>query len=242
MSNERVADLSSEDTILLLNRATVLMHTARTVAHELNNVLQTISGSAELMDMNPAFPETLRKRLDAIGTQTARGNDLVGDIADLARANPPRQTAADVGKAIDRALRLRKFEHARGMVDVRVSLPSGPRPLVQADSLDVCLMLLNLIVNAEQAIAGVPSRWIEIGVEVRENLCRISVSDSAGVAPPDADLCAPLVTTKAADVAAGLGLAATRLLAARNGGQLDVVAKPDGLVAVLTLGVRTPAS
>ncbi len=230
----------ADDTLLLLNRATVLMHAARTVAHELNNVFQTISGSAELMEMSPAFPESLRKRLAAISGQSSRGQEIVGDISDLARFDPPRRPAADVGRAIQRAMLLRKFEHSRSAIGVTVTLPESP-VVAQSDPLDLCVMLLNLVINAEQAIAGCASRAIAVAVDVSEGRCRIAISDNGQTPLPDADPFAPLMTTRPSSAAVGLGLTATRILAARNGGDVQLERRSDGTAVILTVPLALPA-
>ena len=111
-------ELTSEDTLLLLNRATLVMHMVRSTAHELNNVLQMISGSAELLELNPDFPQAMRPRLEAIGNHTSRGCELVATVADLARAQPPRGHVADAARAIERVARMRRFEQARAAVDL----------------------------------------------------------------------------------------------------------------------------
>jgi signal transduction histidine kinase len=231
----KVADLSSSDTLLYLNRATLLRHTVRTIAHELNNIFQLVSGSAELMGMNPAFPDPLRKKLTLIRAQSARGTEIIDEISSLARADIPRGAITDLGRSVKRVSALRRYEHSRASIDVKVDAPQDPPVIARADPLDVMVMLLNLFINAEQAMGSSDARLIEVAVADRGETCSVTVADTGKGAPAAMDLFAPLMTTKSPAVAAGLGLAATRLLAERHGGRVDVSARDVGLAVTITL-------
>lgn len=236
MANEpgQTADLSSEETLLHLNRSTLLRQTARTIAHELNNIFQLAAGSAELMGMNPAFPEQLRKKLSVISAQTARGSELVDEVATLARQDLPRGAVVDLARAVRRVVTLRRFEHTRASIDVRVDV-APPPVAARADAVDTFVMLLNLVINAEQAVAAVDRREIEIRVTTAGRECRVTIADNGPGVPDGLDLFKPLVTTKPLSSAAGLGLAATRVLAQRYGGRLDISPRHTGFAVVLTL-------
>ena len=236
MSTEsgRSADLSSEDTLLHLNRSTLLRQTVRTIAHELNNIFQLVAGSAELMGMNPSFPEPLRKKLAMITTQSARGTELVDEVATLARQDVPRGNAVDVGRAVKRVLGLRRFEHTRAAIEVMIDVPDAPT-IARADPIDTFVMLLNLVINAEQAMSGVSGRQLDVQVTALDHECRVTIADSGVGAPRDLDLFAPLATTQPLSAAAGLGLPATRVLAQRYGGRVDITPRHSGFAIVLTL-------
>ena len=237
--SSRAADLRSDETLLHLNRSTLLRQTVRTIAHELNNIFQLVAGSAELMGMNPSFPDQLRKKLAVIATQSARGTELVDELATLARQDAPRGSVVDVGRAVKRVIGLRRFELTRAAIAVKVDVPETP-VVARADPIDVFVMLLNLVVNAEQAMSDVKSRRLEIQVSRSGDECRVTITDSGGGAPDDLDLFAPLTTTKPFAGAAGLGLPATRVLAQRYGGRVDVSPRHSGFAVALTLPVAEP--
>lgn len=241
MSTDSVADSSaaplassSEDALLLLNRATVVMHSVRALAHELNNILQMISGSAELLELSPDVPASMRPRLQAIANQTSRGCDLVSAVADLARAMPPRGHTVDVRRAIDRVVQLRKFEQSRAAVGLAVTVPPEPL-LLRVDAPDLQLMLLNLVINAEQAMTGAGSKVVTVTAVRVGDACQITVGDAGQGTLGDVDYFSPFVSTRPPNVAAGLGLGATRLLAAKYGGEVALSQGSSGLEAVLTL-------
>jgi signal transduction histidine kinase len=233
-SSVPAVDVTSEDTLLLLNRAMLVMHTVRGAAHELNNVLQMISGSAELLELNAECPASMMPKLQAIGTHTGRGNELVAGVADMARGQPPRGQVADVGKTVERVRQLRRFEQSRAGIELSVEGSSGPL-VARVDPMDLQLMLLNLIINAEQAVAAAPGKRIVISTSADGGLCRVTVTDTGGGDVPDRESGRPAASTRLPHVAAGLGLAATETLARRHGGALTLRRVPSGVEAVLVL-------
>jgi signal transduction histidine kinase len=222
-----------DDTLLLLNRGTVVMHTVRSAAHELNNVLQMISGAAEMMELNPDFPSSMRPRLTSIANQTSRGRDLVATLGELARtAVAPPGGVADVRRAIEQVAQLRKFEHSRGGVDLEIVVPRNPPLVARVNPPELQLMLLNLVINAEQAIAQAPTKLLTVTAKADGATCQIVVGDSGQGTAAGADYFAPFYSTRGT---AGLGLGATRLLAGRHGGTVAIRQGPAGVESVLTL-------
>jgi len=230
-------DTITDDTLLLLNRATLDTHTIRATAHELNNVFQMISGSSELLELNSQFPAALQPKLQAIARHTSRGRDLVDAVADLARPTSQGGTVVDVTRAFARVTQLRAYEHARAGIELTSTVHGEPLVL-NAEPRDVLLMLLNLVVNAEQAVANVETRRIALTASAAGQNCEIVVADSGQGVLGANDPFAPLVTTKSPAVAPGLGLPATRLLAMRSGGKVALRDGASGIQAVLTLPLQ----
>jgi two-component system NtrC family sensor kinase len=231
-------DVASEDTLLLLNRAMLVMHTVRGAAHELNNVLQMISGSAELLELNPECPASMVPRLQAIGTHTGRGNELVAGVADLARGPLPRGQVMDVGKAIERVRQLRRFEQSRAGVELSLEFLTQSL-IARVDPMDLQLMLLNLIINAEQAVASAPVKTIVIAAVADGGSCRITMTDSGGGEVPHREPGKPVASTRLPHLAAGLGLAATETLVRRHGGTLTLRRAASGVEAAIVLPLAT---
>jgi two-component system NtrC family sensor kinase len=233
-SSAPAVDVTSDDTLLLLNRAMLVMHTVRGAAHELNNVLQMISGSAELLELNPECPPSMMPKLQAIGTHTGRGNELVAAVADMARGQLPRGQVTDVGRAIERVRQLRRFEQLRAGVELSLEFLTQSL-IARVDPMDLQLMLLNLIINAEQAVAGAPEKSIVIAAAADGGSCRITVTDSGGGDVPEREPVKPAASTRPRHLAAGLGLAATEVLAHRHGGTLTLRRAASGVEAALVL-------
>jgi C4-dicarboxylate-specific signal transduction histidine kinase len=229
-----------DDVLLLLNRATLVAHTVRSAVHELNNVLQMIGGSAEML-ASAGVPAAASVRIDAILRHTGRGHAILQSLGDLARRDAPSAQGTDVATVADRALQLRRYEHTRAAIaatlDRRATAPIhariDPQQLLQA--------ILNLVVNAEQALAGVRNGAIQISLRSDDRLVEVTVADNGPGLDPDLDLIAPFVTTRGPS-AAGLGLAAARLIARHAGGDLEGVSSADGARWTLRLPVAPTVS
>jgi signal transduction histidine kinase len=211
-----------EETVLLLNRAMLVMHSVRTAAHELNNVLQMITGSVELLQGNPALSPALRPRLDAIARHTRRGEDLVRGIADLARRESPGVQTVDLAAAARKALETRYYEHGRAGISCSVGASeAGAAGRVRADPQEIEQLLLSLIINAEQAIGVASGGAIRVTVEGSDGAIELTIEDNGNGEIP-ADALEPFVSARSPRIAAGLGLAAAHAIAARLGGEFSI--------------------
>jgi two-component system NtrC family sensor kinase len=227
-----------DDALLLLNRATLVVHSVRSAVHELNNVLQMIGGSAEML-ASAAIPPSATPRIDAILRQTGRGHAILQAVGDLARAEQAGPPIADVGAIVDRALQLRRYEHTRSAITATVE-PRAPSVRASIDPQQLLQVVLNLVVNAEQALAGVPGATLAIVVSSEDDRIEVVVSDNGRGMPQGMDAEAPFVTTRTPG-AAGLGLTASALIARRWGGDLRIV-NADGSRATLTIPAAASAS
>ncbi len=136
----------------------------RTAVHELNNVLQMIAGSAELLG-SAALPATASARVETILKQVEpRSLILVQSVGELARVAPPAARTLDLGSLCDQALPLRRYEHKRAAITATLARPPAGTALVRADGSQILQAILNLIVNAEQSLASVPNGAITIAV------------------------------------------------------------------------------
>jgi len=217
--NPRAAAIS-DDTLVLLNRATLVQHAVRTAVHELNNVLQMIAGSAELLG-SAALPPAAAARVETILKHSGRGHTLVQAVGELAKVAPPAARTLDLGSLCDQALALRRYEHKRAAITATLERPPAGTARVRADGALILQAILNLIVNAEQALAGVPNAAITLVVSARDSQVEVLVSDT-GPGPSDrTHLFDPFVTTRTH--AAGLGLTTSRLIARQWGGDLEAL-------------------
>jgi signal transduction histidine kinase len=209
----------SDETLLLLNRATLTVHTVRTAVHELNNILQMVGGYAELLQSAPDLPPGAVRRVDAILRQTTRGQAVLQGVTELTRPGAAAGVAVDAGQAVERALASRHYEHTRTRIAVTLeTAPGDLRARIAPAHLEQ--ILLNLLMNAEQAVSGREGASIGIALARTENRIEVRISDSGGGLPPGIDPFQPFTTTRPA-AAAGLGLAAARLLADRYDGSLE---------------------
>jgi two-component system C4-dicarboxylate transport sensor histidine kinase DctB len=112
---------------------------------------------------------------------------------------------------------------------------------VRIDSQQLVQAILNLILNAEQAVAGVKGPAIGIAVTPGAEAVEIVVADNGPGVDPGGDVAAPFVTTRGSGNA-GLGLTVTGLIAARWGGALESVHAAEGACWRLRLPVAAAGS
>lgn len=227
-------ELTSED-LAYLNRMTVVGHVLPNVAHELNNALQVIGGLVEMLGVRTDLPADVREKVGRIGAQAGRAMGLVRDVVGFARGDDAGVRIIDVVRQAEQALALRRYHLSRAGIAVEVER-AGDRGLhARGDAHDVRHILLNVLINAEQALAARGGGRIHVRLDADGERVRVAVTDNGpGLADGPGRVGEPFATSKAG--AAGLGLAVAARLATRSGGRLDVEpASPDGLRVVLSL-------
>jgi C4-dicarboxylate-specific signal transduction histidine kinase len=185
------------------------------LAHEIRQPLQSMSLSAELaqLAMRRGDAKRVDQRLEDIVRQTQKASDLVEHLRRFARvtADRPAQTAIPLGQIVESTLQLARGSLQQAMIDVEVVL-GEPAPTVVGDAILLEQVLLNLLLNARDALATRPdgaARRIRIAASPEaEGRVRLAVADTGGgIAAEVVDrVFEPFVTTKGPDKGTGLGL------------------------------------
>jgi C4-dicarboxylate-specific signal transduction histidine kinase len=208
--------------LVYTNRLVNLEHILPNVTHELNNALQVMSGLAEILATRPDIDSDVAQKLNRIHTQSTRCYGLLRELLAHARRDDARPVT-DVGRAVDRALNLRRFHLSRGRVTVAIE--PGPAGLTAAiDSQHFEQLLVNLLLNAEQAMAGTASPTLTVRYAERGGQVVVTVADSGpgvDLATVEATCFEPFWTTR--EGALGLGLPVARALAVAAGGTVVFV-------------------
>src|SRR5688500_14918817 len=215
--------------LLQADKLASLGQTISGVAHELNNPLAAILTWAERMSSNPTV-ETTTKGIEAILTQAERAARIVRNLLTFARKRHTTRAMVDLNHVVRETLALRAYEQRVSNVVIIEALAAG-LPHVFADPHQVQQVLLNLVINAEQAMLGANGRgtmivrtWHEpdrdaIVVEVND--------DGPGVAEDvQARIFDPFFTTKEVGKGTGLGLTVAYAIAQEHGGRLRVASEP----------------
>ena len=229
-SGERPLQL--ED-LVYINRMTTVGHVLPAVAHELNNALQVIGGLVELLGMKGELPPDVRDKVQKIGAQSNRSAGMMREFVAFARRDET-STRIDVQRAIEHALAMRRYQLSRARIDVVVDAPTEPLT-VRADSHAVLQVLLNLTINAEEALHAMPQGQRELRFIVTSDaeMVACTVRDSGpgfgDVAKAHAPK--PFYSTKTQG-AAGLGLTVAEALVTLDKGMLRVAEGPGGCVEV----------
>jgi two-component system C4-dicarboxylate transport sensor histidine kinase DctB len=194
------------------------------VAHEINQPVAAIRTYAEnaglFLDRDQA--EKARGNLASIVDLTGRIGTITAELRNFARKRTAAPAPVDLGSAIDGALLL-GGDRIRELVIVDV-----PRPVtVLADRVRLEQILLNLLQNAAEALAGVPSPRIVITVRAAATVWLIVADNGPGIDPGvAAEVFTPFVTGKADGLGLGLGIA--RDIAREFGGELECTTSPLG--------------
>ena len=217
------------------NCLATVAHQLSSVVHEANNMLQVIAGSAEMIQLNAALPENVLKRSTLIAEQAHRVSSLLGAVRELSRFAPSRDgDTIDLLALVNGALEMRR--HALNRAQIAVTVEGGVEsPVVaRASWRPVMQVVLNLMLNAEQAVAGAPDPRITLRLERIGDRAMLSVIDTgAGMAAEVHPYTLQPLTDDAPRL--GLGLRASEWLAAREGGCLEVRSAETGTSAVLQL-------
>ena len=205
------------------------------LAHEINNPLAAAHSASELM-LSEELPGDLRETIEVIRAEAARAAQIVRKLLDFSRPHDVELHPTDVVDAIEAALSLRAYEHR--VLDINIVRHFTPVPPVRADMHRLQQVFLNLIVNAEHAMAGQTSaRVIDLACADRDDMIEVQVTDT-GPGIPDTDLDAifdPFFTTKPVGQGTGLGLSVSYGIIRELGGTIRAVPHRDGARFVIRL-------
>ena len=201
------------------------------VAHELNNPLTSIAGLAELLLERPAHPELPREHLRVIHDQAERAGRIVRNLLTFARKGVPEQTAVDLNDVVSRTSMLIVYELQ--LHGIELTSEVSPEPvIVLGDRYELQQVLLNLVTNAVQAVAGLEPgkpRGITLST-IRSNYAAVlRVRDTGPGVPKHLApyLFTPFFTTKGPGEGTGLGLSLSYGLVKAHGGALTYEPSPE---------------
>jgi PAS domain S-box-containing protein len=191
-------------------------------AHEINNPLAGILTGAELLRDEPGLSPEGAARLETIQVECARAGRIVRDLLAFARQRPVSRTPVEFAEVVRSAVALREGYTRSAGIELTLHAPS-PAP-VQVDVDQIKQVVLNLLMNAEDAVTGAPVRRIGVTIGQRGGHALLLVNDS-GPGVPDAlqsQIFEPFFTTKPEGHGTGLGLAVSIGIVGEHGGRISV--------------------
>jgi len=213
------------------------------VAHELNNPLSVIIGYGQLL-LHREVPAPLKRPLELIVSQGDRMAKIVRNLLYFARQRPPERAPVDLNQVIEQALALRANQLLLSGIEVERDF-HPTLPPVSGDAQQLQQVFLNLLLNAEQAIAstGHPGRIVfrtapdDDGRGVRAQV----IDDGPGI-PPEVlpRVFEPFFTTKEVGAGTGLGLSVSYGIVSEHGGRLGVESEPGRTAFTLELPASPP--
>ena len=227
------------------NRVATMGQLTASIAHEVKQPIAAtaISAAAALrwLGAQPPNLEEVRQMLGRIVETSHRAGDVVDRIRDLTKKAPAHRDSLDINEAIREVIELTRGEAARTDVSVRVRL-ADDMPLIPGDRVQLQQVVLNLIINAVEAMSGIVDAPRELLISsrlVEPDGVLVSVQDSGpGLALTTLEhVFEAFYTTKSTGL--GLGLSICRSIIEAHGGRLWVEAnEPRGAIFQLTLPVR----
>jgi PAS domain S-box-containing protein len=225
-----------------ISRVTTLGELAASIAHEVNQPITGVVTNAEValrwLGAEPPNLDEVREVLGHIVKDGRRAGDIIHRIRGLITKAPPRMARFDVNEAVLDVIPLTRSELLRHGVSLQTQLATG-LPLIEADRIQLQQVILNLILNAVEAMSGIDegAREMRISTE-REasNGVLVIVRDfGPGLDPQSVDrLFEAFYTTKPDGL--GMGLAICRSIIKAHGGRLWATAnEPRGAVFQFTL-------
>jgi signal transduction histidine kinase len=189
------------------------------LAHEIRNPLAGIAGVIEIISRDLPASSPARAVIKEVPQEIARINHIVTDLLQTARPHPPRVRKSDLNITVEHAVMLgRQQALAKG---VHIELYKDPSlPEVEHDSDQIHQVLLNLLLNALQAIDDNGS--VKVSVRAQGSAAFVEVTDNGrGIAPKHLpNIFRPFYTTKGDGT--GLGLSLARRIVEDHHGRIDV--------------------
>jgi signal transduction histidine kinase len=230
----------SDEALIGLNRLATVARLLSGAAHEVNNALQVISGTVEMLESRADVPATLQGGLASLRSQSSRAAAALAQVLQFARAPRGEGVPVNLREVAGESLALRDFSMRRARLTARVEALSDGPFVVVGNRGDLQQALLNLLINAEQALLQRGGAIVvQLATEGEDILLRV-IDHGAGIplgAPEQAF--EPFVTTNDPFESPGLGLWAARLLVERWGGALTVATEPAATVFTMRLPARS---
>jgi PAS domain S-box-containing protein len=224
------------------NRITTIGQLTASIAHEVNQPIAAVVTNAQAalrwLNMQPPDPEEVRQALDRIVKAGRRAGDVINRMRALVRKSPPRKDQLEINEVIREVIALARSEVQKTGTWLQTQLADG-LPLVQGDRIQLQQVMLNLILNAVEAMSGSDQGARELLISTEENEAngvRVAVRDwGPGLKSDSLDrLFDAFYTTKPDGM--GMGLSICRSIIEAHGGRLWATANvPRGASFQFTL-------
>ena len=225
------------------------------VAHELNNPLTSVIGYAQLLqeelsDVPPGDPirasAQLSHDLRRIAEESERAARIVRNLLAFARRQTAARAEQDVADIVGRVLSLRSYEFRLNAIELQTNFEAGLPPVL-GDGGQLQQALLNLLLNAEQAMRSRPVRRIDVGARRVPKAAGIEIFiTDTGHGIPDENvrrIFDPFFTTREVGEGTGLGLSICYGIVRDHGGAIAVESRVgQGTTFRLLLPARTVSS
>jgi signal transduction histidine kinase/CheY-like chemotaxis protein len=218
--------------LLQAEKMAALGQTISGVAHELNNPLATILSWAERLSQRPKLEEPVRRGIETILSESERAARIVRNLLTFARKRQTTRAMVDVNQVVRETLALRAYEQRVTNITVIDALAAG-LPQVFADGHQIQQVLLNLVINAEQAMLSANGRGIIVmrtWHDIHDECVILEINDDGPGVPEELQpkIFDPFFTTKEIGKGTGLGLTVAYAIVQEHGGRIRLESRPSG--------------
>lgn len=224
-----------QEQLVHFERMSAIGELLSSVALELSSPLQSVVGSVELIRQSDHATE-FRDDLDRASREADRAVRLVKNLLAFVKRSPSERVLSDFTQLAQSALAGRLPSLRANQVEVREEHASG-LPLVQANRDEIRQAIVNLIMNAEQAMAEHGRGVLTIRTHFSGSDAVLDVCDDGPGVPPEVAgrIFEPFFTARKGGGGVGLGLSAAFGIAAAHGGRLELMPSAAGACFRLTL-------
>jgi two-component system sensor kinase FixL len=228
----RFQELQSE--LVHVSRLTALGEMASALAHELNQPLSAITnylkGSRLLLRRDEVPLDRLEEAVERAGEQALRAGDIIRRLRDFVARGETERSVESLPKLVEEASALALVGAKEYGIHVRYDFASNV-DLVLADKVQIQQVVLNLVRNGIDAMAGSPSHRREMKIAIRaadDRMVEVSVADTGPGIDPEVStrLFQPFITTKRSGM--GVGLSISRTIIEAHGGRIWAGANEGG--------------
>jgi signal transduction histidine kinase len=192
------------------------------VAHELNNPLQAILGTAELLERKNVLSNEILDEINFVKTQSGRAREIIRNLSRFSSQQSGPPALVDLRDVIAEVVQLRERDLSNSFITLEVDARTTRQ--VYANFTELEQVTLNFVINAQQSIeaAGRPKGRIVIRLFDSGKKVRLEVQDDGpGVSPEDEPkLFQPFFTTKPVGKGTGLGLSVSYGIIESYGGSI----------------------
>jgi len=236
--------LETQHRLAQITRIQAMGELAAAIAHEVNQPLTAIVTNANfsLRQLTGSSPnlEELRAAIKEIVNDGTRASAVVARIRGLLVKGASRRAEIDINDIIQEVVSLLRNELTRNRIHLRAEVAAS-LPRVQGDPVQLQQVLINLIMNAVEAMRLSTERPRKLVIRSGKSAdgVLVQVQDAGpGISPEVAGrIFEPFFTTKAEGI--GMGLAISRSIIESHGGQLSIVPVPQGAVLQFSVPVSS---
>jgi signal transduction histidine kinase len=219
----------SESQVAERERLSTVGKLAAGLVHEINNPLTAILGQASLLMREVETAPQSRERLRVIVEETSRAARLLKSVLALSRPRRVERRACAVDAEVQTVLAV--TEAQREFAGITTLTEIGEVPPVWGDAEQIRQVLLNIVQNAQQAMAAHPgARTLTVRTQAVDHRVIVEVLDTGPGIPPEVlpRIFDAFFTTKDANEGTGLGLWVSYDIVEQHGGRLTAGNRPGG--------------